>query len=665
MSPLQKQLIIMNSFLVIGTIVALVYFLKKDKLKRSGQAELVRKKKMHNKYVFFSTNLLLRKRFRRIVMQFSSMSCYTIEQVEEESVVLFQKAVLTAVAMPTVTLLLVNDVMLSILASFVGYVYYEITVDKRIDKLYRDIVVEVSNCIQSIRERYMECGSIPAAVLYSDKGKYLDNPITRIYEILTDVEGEELLYEFCRTSPVRMIKTLATTCYIVNDSGDEKKENGLTAFTEEMIALRQECDTEIRRLEKTRIAFKSLSAVALVGLIVTPLFDKFLISQIPGTALLVKGMYGMVEKSVVIGITILTYYVISVINRPSVVNQTDKIQWIDNLSKEKKIKTWLQNVIPKKYKTRMKLEVLIKDSISSKNMEYIYVSKIIFASVAFISTMIFLICFVITAKSALWNNYKSLGFIPSTPVTETMYRQIKELDYEYMTQKEKLSDEETYKLVKAKVRGLKEMDIMNQAQRLSTKWDKYYSLGFKWYFVVVSYVAAVVAWFGPEVSLRLRKKLVMFESTEDVLQLQTMMIVLSNTKMDVFKSLYWLEKQSTIHKAPLRFAYHEYTSDPELALDRLQDSVGLIDFKRLVSKLRTAMYNLSIQEAFSDMALDKQQSLVMREMAQDEILESKKQWAKLLASGPAAIALIFGFVGPIIVLGFTELMRTFGALGSM
>lgn len=665
MSPLQKQLIFMNSFLVIGTIVALVYFLKKDKLKQSGKAELERKKKMHNKYVFYSTNVLLRKRFRRIVMQFSSMACYSVEEVEEESVKLFEKAVFTAIAMPLVSLILIKDVMLSILAAFVGYVYYDITVDKQIDKLYRDIMLEVSNCIQSIRERYMECDSIPTAVLYSDKGKYLEKPITKIYEILTDVEGEELLYDFCRTSPVRMIKTLATTCYIVSENGDERKENGLTAFAEEMIALRQECDTEIRRLEKTRIAFKSLSALALVGLIITPLFDAFLLSQIPGTALLIKGMYGMVEKSIVIGITIVTYYVISVINRPSVVNQTDKIEWIDNISKEKKVKTWLQNVIPKKYKTRMKLEMLIKDSISSKNMEYIYLSKIIFSSIAFVGTMIFLICFVITAKSALWNNYKSLGFIPSTPVTETTYKQIKELDYEYMTQEEKLSEEDTYKLVKAKVRGLKELDIMNQTQRLSTKWDKYYSLGFKWYFVLIAYAAAMVGWFGPEMSLFLRKKLVEFEATEDVLQLQTMMIVLSNTKMDVFKSLYWLEKQSTIHKAPLRFAYHEYTSDPELALERLSDSVGSIDFKRLVSKLKTAVYNLSISEAFSDMALDKQQSLVMREMAQDETLESKKQWAKLLAAGPIGVALIFGFVGPIIVLGFTELMRTFGALGSM
>lgn len=658
-----SKLILLNAVIVIGAIIAYVYYVNKDKLKRSGQAEWAKKRKIHNKYVFYNNNVLLRKRFRRIVMRFSSMSCYDLEKLQEESVKLFERAVKVSVLMPIVSLMLLQDVILSVLVAFVGYIYYDITVDKEIDKIYHKIMKEVSNNIQSIRERYMETENIPTAVLRSDKGLYLEKPIEQIYEILTDVEGEEKLYEFCRTSPIRMIKTLAMTCFIVNTSGDDRRDDGTTAFSEEMTSLRQEADTEIRRLEKTRIAFKSLAALALVGLACTPIADMFLLNQIPGTSLLIKGMYGQIEKTVIIGITILAYYVISIMNRPSVVNQTDKVEWIDNLSKNKKIKTWLQNIIPKKFKTRWKLDMLIKDSLSSKTMEYIYLSKVIYSAIAYVTTLVFLICFVITAKSYLWNNHKSLSFIPiSGGMTERTHQQIVKLDYEYMTSPEKLSNEDTYNLVKARVRGLKELDYRNHAERLSTKWDKYYGMGFKWYFFLIAYAVAVGAWFTPELSLKFRKVLVQYESVEDVMQLQTMMIVLSNTKMDVFKTLYWLEKQSTIHKAPLRYAYHEFTSDPEGAIERLFRSVNSLDFKRLISKLNSAIYNLSLSDAFSDMVMDKEQSLMIREMLQDETLESKKQWAKLIASAPIGLTLVFGFMAPILILGIVKLVTTFSEL---
>jgi hypothetical protein len=306
--------------------------------------------------------------------------------------------------------------------------------------------------------------------------------------------------------------------------------------------------------------------------------------------------------------------------------------------------------------------MLISESISSKDLPYIYTAKVLFASIAFVIMLVFLTLFVVTARSNLYYNYKSLSFIPSPAMEERTYNQIVVMDDEYMKLEEVMSAEDTLKFVKGHVRGLRELEYMKEAERLVLKYDTYHAMSFKFWFVIIAYIAAIIAWHGPEISLRLRKWLVEYESVEDVLQLQTMMIVLSSTKMNVHKALYWLEKQSTIHKAPLRFAYHEYTSNPELSLDRLKSSVLSRDFKRLISKLHTAIYNLSLQDAFSDMSLDKQQSLALREMLQGEALESKKQWAKLIAIIPLALCLIFLFVAPILILGVSELLKTFGAL---
>lgn len=656
------KLIYMNGSLVLCTIIAFIYFTRKAKLQESGRYLIEKRRKISNKHVFYTNNILTRKRYRRIVMRFSSMACYEMDKIKEESVQLFERAVFTSVLMPVLALITLKHVLFTILVAFVGYIYYDLTVDRVIDKLYAEIVEETSMAVQSIADGYKLTNSIPKAINIAEKGKYLEKPLNQIYEVLTALDEEEALYRFKQTSPIRALGTLATICHINHNNGDAKHEEGAPDFDVQMTVLRQECDEEIRRLTKTRIAFQALAGLALVGLIATPFIDMFLLSQMPGTAVYVQGMYGALEKSAIIGITILAYYLISVLNKPSVVNQVDMVDWVLRLSKNKTIAKFVKQLIPKKFKTRYRLRDLLNSALSSKTLEYIYTAKLLAAVSVFVGVLIFEIGFVAIAKDRLWNNYDSLSLTNTTEMTERMYIQIRQVDKIYMTAEEKMSDEDASKLVKAKVSGLNNLDVENQVDRLSTKWDKYYQLEFKWYYILIAYVAGALAWFSQEASILLRKVMVQFEADQDVMQLQTLLISLSNTNLDTPKVLYWLMMESTVHKAPLHYAYLEYTVDPEMALARLKDSVGNKDLKRLISKLEKTMYSLSVKDAFSDIRLDKEHSLFNYSVLQDKILESKKAYARMASNVPLYGALIFGFVAPILLLGISQLMTAFKAM---
>jgi hypothetical protein len=661
-----KQLVLIY---VAVPVFAAIYFIVKSrqqKLKESGKYEQEQERKIYSRYIFYMNNVLLRKRFRHIVVQFSSLACYDVKTVREKSVKLFERSVLSACLMPLVALILFQNVMLAALSCLIGYIYYNMAVDKAIDKVYMSIVSELATCVQSIHDGYVMSGSIPKAVLESDKGTLLEKPISYIYDILTDIDGENMLYEFKKTTPVRMLGTLATVCFVMNNEGDSGYQEGeQSAFESVMTAIRREADTEIRRLKKTKLAFSSLSGVALVGLVASPFLDKFLLTQIPGTSLYLNGLYGSFEKALIIGITSLVYYLISILVRPSVVNQVDRNYYVLNLSKNRKVKKFVNTLIPKKYKTRKKLEFLMNDAVSSKSLGYIYTLKPVASIIAMLCMTLLITGFIITAKQKLWGNTGSLSVMKTTQVmTEKLKKQLVILDEEYMTAENKMSDDETLELVKGRLTGVSDTDALMHVDRLSLKWDTYYGLTFKWYYVLLVYAAGVVAWFTPEISLKMRKKLVEFEANEDVMQLQTLMIALSNTKLDVYKTLFWLASESTIHKAPLHYAYLEYPSNPELALQRLKDSVQNENLKRMVSKLERAVYSLSLSEAFNDIKIDKEQSLIMSEIQQDEVIESKKQWAKLLASMPTYIAVIGGFVLPILILGVVQLMSSLSGLSS-
>lgn len=660
-----STLIWMNLGIVIVTAIVFVIMVTKTKAKEDKAFALKQRKKKLNRFARYYNNILVRGRFRRIVEMYASLSCYDSDTVKVESVTLFERNVIVTIIAPIVAAIVMKDVTITILMVTMAMVYYESTVESENDKIYMKLMEEISMNIASVREKYMETDNIPLAVLYSEKSKYLEVPLNNIYRILTDTDGAERLEQFQHSYPVPILKTFANTCSIVNENGAVKHEDGSDSFSEDMQTLRQECDTEIRRLTKTRIAFKSLKQLALAGLVICPACEWYLLTQIPGTAVLLKGFYGLVVHTALMLSTIYVYHWITTVNRPSVVNQIDKIQSIDNLSKNKRVYERVQKIIPKKYKTISKLEVLIKDSLSSKDLRYIYTCKPVFAAGAFIAALVVLAFGTITIRDSFKNNYNSLSFLPQN-VTESQYIQLQRMDDEFLEltwdQYEEYDDPTLLEHVKSRISGISDSDADTQMKRLRSKYEAYHNAVYKWWWWLVAYVAALVAWRIPEFSLKQRKKLVEFEAQNDVSQLQTMMIVLSETKMDVYKAICWLEKQAAVHKAAIRKCHYSYIADPIAALNELEMKSPINDFKRMTRKLKSAVYTLSLNDAFSDMKLDKSQSLAIREMLRNEELEERKNSAKLVAIVPAAIALIGCMVAPILILGVTEITDTLSNL---
>lgn len=664
---MSKQMIYMNLFIVLATVVAFIYFVGKAKIKENKAAALKQKRKLHNRFSFYYNNVIIRGPFRRIVEMYASLSCYDSDAVKEESVKLFEKNVAIVILLPVVALIVMKDALIAILMAFMGYVYYESTVEKENDKIYVKLMEDCSMTISSVREKYLETDNIPLAILYAEKSKYLEAPMHNIYRILTDTDGAERLEKFQHSYPVAIIKTFANTCYIVNENGAVKHENGADSFSEDMTTLRQECDSEIRRLTKQKIAFNSLQMLSLAGLVIMPAFEWYLLTQIPGTASLLKGFYGLAIHVAVMLTTMFSYHYISTSCRPSVVNQIDKTTWIDQLSKNKKVRDFVEEISPKKYRTTVKLKSLLDDSLSAKDVRYIYTSKPIYSIAGFVAAFVVLLFGTITVRDNFYNNYNSLSFIPQT-VTETQHNQIVRMDNDFMELKqdeyEAYDDETLQSYVKGRITGISDSDASEQVKRLRKKYEGYHGAHYYWWWWLVCYAVAVLCWFVPEITLKVRKKMVAYEATNDVSQLQTMMIVLSETKMDVYKALCWLEKQAAVHKAAIRKCHYSYIADPIAALEKLEKSSPVNDFKRLLRKLKSSVYTLSLHDAFSDMALDKAQTLTITEMLRGEELEQRKNSAKLIAVAPAALALIGCFIGPVLILGVSEMVDTLNNLSN-
>lgn len=663
--------IYMNLGIVAITAIVFVVMVGKTKMKEDSQFAARMQQKTAKRYYVYYNNILTRRSFRNVATMLGSLQYYDEIGTKVEAVKQYEKSLIIAIIMPVIGLVLMKDTFLAMTLIVFSCIYFSSNIYVKYDKMYVDLMEECSLTIASMREKFMEYDNIPSAVLYAEHSMILDAPLKTIYKMLTAVNAEAIKDSFGAMYPVPIVKTLGNLCYILNDEGVERREDGSDSFTESLTILRQECDAEVRRLVKQRIAFNSLKLLTLVGLGVTPIAELYLLKMIPGTASLLKGYYGFFLHVAVVLVTIFSYNYVSNACRPSVVATSDRMDMVDELRQSiPKLREFARKLKPKDVKTQVKYKDLLDGSLSSQDMDYIYSSKIIFSCVFAVLTFIALLFATITVRGNFKHNYNSLSFIPSS-LKESQELQLHMVDDElidipaeefqiYLYDKEELKS-----FVKGRVSGISDSEASTQADRIITKYTVYHGATYKWWWWLVVYAGGIVGWFLPNILLKTRKGMVKYEAGVDVSQLQTVMIVLSETKMEIYRVLCWLQEQSTVHNAILRLCRCRYIADPETALDGLEESSPENDFKRMIRQMKSAIYDLSLKDAFSGLKLDKQQSMAINEMLRQEEIEQRKNSAKLIAIAPAGLALIGSFVGPVLILGITQMTDTLAQLGSM
>lgn len=237
------------------------------------------------------------------------------------------------------------------------------------------------------------------------------------------------------------------------------------------------------------------------------------------------------------------------------------------------------------------------------------------------------------------------------------------MDYDYMSSEKKPTDEEALELVQERLPDIFEMDKLEQVERLSTKWDTYYGLGWHWWFILIIFASSALMWFTPPLMIMLRKYLVKTEAEEDILQMQTMLSILMYTSLDTLEAIYWLIQTSKIHKDILVFCYHEYPSNPEVAIERMKSKVNIAEFQNICDKLISTINYVSLRDAFGDLVTERAHVMQLREMVQEATIKKKRSIASPLAMAPL-FALIIGYILlPVGILGVGEFMDAFSEMG--
>ena len=648
--------IVMGVILLFGVVV-IIYGSKPQTEQSANTEKMIRKT-----YSFCSNFFLTSGRMSKIVDQLSALSIYNRTEMQAIATKYFLMSSAVSIILVVAGFILFSDTVSILVCITFAVVINTILVDKQVEKVNKKVYLALKHAISSIRQEYLRLDSVPEAVAEADIPILLQRPFDNIYSILTSAEGELQLLKFYESSPFRSLQTLAGICYNINNSGDEKDEYGQSNFVQALTMLSSDVNSEIERMTMMKARFGIIEYLAIVPIFCMNFIEGYFIDTMPGTAIIYNGLIGYLARTLTLVACVVCYSIVAKINSASSVKEDDRSPWEQKLLDNPTIRQIVYDVEPKNA-SRRKLDRKLKKALSKKGPEHITLERIVFATIGLAFSLVALISIVQMARDYYENSTDQLSLVADESMDAYSKEEILALDSLYLNRQTEWSEEEFQDNIRSFMPNLSDLQVQDQMARLKNKESNLNAAFFHWYYILICYVVCLICWFVPDMSLMLRTLLVKTEAEDDFLQLQTLMAILMNMNMDTLDAIWQMCQSSRIHKDMLLYCYHSYPSNPELELARVKAKTPIVEFQRFLGKLELTISDLSLAEAYSDLKIERDHMLRIREMAMIATINKKRKICSPIAMAPFILLVIGEFLIPIGILGVTEFTKALGSMG--
>lgn len=616
-------------------------------------------------YSFLSTNFLTSNKMLKIMDRLSALSVYNRAEMQNMAVKYFLISSSISLVLVVAAIFLFKDTVSILICITFALVINTVLIEKQVEKVNMKVYFGLKHAISSIRQEYLRLGSVTEAVGEADIPPLLRKPFDNIYQILTSADGELMLLKFYESTPFRAIQTLAGICYNINNSGDEKDSYGQSNFVQALTMLSSDVNSEIERLHYMKKKFGIIEYLALAPIFAMTFIESYFIDTMPGTALIYNGLIGYLGRTVTLVLCAVCYTIVANINSAQSVKEDDRSPWTIALLNKPKFRQFIYNIEPKNAKRR-KLERKLYKALSKKGPEHIYTEKLAFSAIMLVFSIIVMISVVSMARDYYANSTDQLSLVADESMQAIPKEDILKMDQEYITMRDsghQYSPEELTNLVKGYMPQLSDLQIQDQQARMENKYSSLQMAYFHWYYLLICIVISLGCWFIPDGLLKFRTMLVKTEAEDDFLQLQTLMAILMNMNIDTLDAIWQMTQHSRIHKDMLMYCYHSYPSNPELELARLKSKTPIIEFQRFLGKLQLTISDLSLAEAYSDLKIERDHMLRIREQTMYSTIDKKRRMCGPISMAPFICLVLTEFLIPIGYLGITEFTKALGSMG--
>lgn len=648
-------LVLIGACLVMILSFILMAYGKKHKKMRSESKYTIL---LYKLYFEFSKLPIVKNYIRRLTRQLQKMSVYTKKEVFILVSKYFISTATIVVSTIVIALFLFDDIVSVVLCSILSYLLPTVVIEHRIARINHIVYTQLKYAVESLRLEYLRCNSVEEALLNAEVGKRLTRIFEELYNVLVASNGVLRLKEFYDLTPFRPIQTLAQICFHINNTGDQIDQHGNSAFVDALLVMTSDINQELERLDYQKIKFGKVEYLCLLPIPSIKIIEVFLSSNMPGTVVIYKGPIGYFLRVIIILTSIVTFSITARINNVSSLKDDDRILFFKRLLTYPYLYRLMKNLCPKNLKRR-KITKRLFHAFSKKTVEEFYLEKLFYAVAAFVLILSTMLSGVKLGYRYMINNTQSLDLLASKEDERYTKDDILLMDYEYIACRDAgiiFAEEEITTFIKSYMPMLSDIKIQDQKSRLEKKYAFIKQMYFRWYFIPLSFFAAIAAWYIPNKSLKNREKTLKGEEEEEFLQIQTLMIILMSMNCDTMEAIEYLSQLTRVHKEMFLCGYHSYASNPIDALLKMEIKTPIADFKRFINKLKLTVDELSLDDAFSDLKMNREHIARSRDVVLREKIDTKRRYVGGLVKIGFTMAVILLFMFPLLYLGMRDLM---------
>ncbi|MDF2905363.1 MAG: hypothetical protein K0R34_684 [Herbinix sp.] len=592
-------------------------------------------------------------------IQLQMMSVYTKKEVYTMVAKQFALAATITATTVIVALTLFDDLVSVSLCAVFSFILPSIMFEKKMGRINHVVIYQLKYAVEAIRLEYLRCDSVVEALETATYGKRLIHIMDELHNVLISADGELKLKEFYELTPFGLIQSLAQICYHTNNTGDEKDNFGNSSFVEALLVMTQDINQELELLDYRKVKFGNLEYLCLAPVLAIKPIEWFLLTYMPATAMIFHGTMGYVIRVAIILESMITFTVVARRNNVSVLKDDDRIQFLVRLLRNNSLNRFIRTISPKNLKRR-RLKMQLQNAFSKKSIEELWLEKLLYSIAIFTILILTFSGAINLGKGYMRVNTSSLNMLASDDEMSAFPKEdILSLDEEYIALREDgyvFEEDEIKELISSYLPGLTKLQLSDQINRLEKKYLFLQNAYFKWYFIPISFFAALCVWVVPDYMLKNRKKLLMQEEEKEFLQIQVLMIILMGMNCDTMEAVEYLSQLTRIHKDIFLYCYNGYASDPVEELRRMEDKTPIPEFKQFIHKLRQTVDELSLEEAFGDLKMEREHIARGRDVfLRASIDRNRNQCGGLVKIGTVMIVLLL-VMFPLLYIGFMDMM---------
>ena len=546
------------------------------------------------------------------------------------------------------------DLFYFIAGIFGAYVLMDALVSAKFSKDHRTLKEEGRDAITNIRHYYKQTGHVDTAInmaIPEAKG-LIKSHLEDIYNILVMPfsKATAKAEEYMQKAPDSFLVLLLAIATATKESGDGEDENGNSTFLADLSNIKTDLSNDILGDKQNEAAFKGIIITILGPLLAIKPFEWWATANMPEISRYYVGIYSTVSIMATFFVTTIIYSLVNTMKNGSAKKNKEgsifaKVADISGLSE------FLNKRINAKYTHYLKIDSDLRGIGDHTGVKAYIVKKATYAVLMFALTIIVFMSGTYIAKSSFMNDFKE-DFADSVTVTEeykdTMRETAKEFVWRVKTERN-IDELALAAQIKAEY-GMTNDNAAAVAKSVVAHHTSAKNTYFKWWYLIVAYLVATLAWFEPDMMLNFNKRMIDTKRQEEITQFQTIMLILMHLPgTNIAKILEWLERFSDCFKESITMCRAELGHGQRKAILRMKEAETHVPFRSFCDNL-LAIDKVGVAEAFDELVSDRTYLAETKKQDRSDDIIRKAKTANAMSFIPAGMVLGLYLLIPMIML---------------